>query len=93
MKIPLTIVLTVLAALAGVYVWEKDQQAQAHNLMDGAVLASNVELSLQQLELELKMFRTIQERRELTADELARKEYIEAYRLILLAEQKKKVKV
>ncbi len=91
--IQITTVLAILAALGGFYVWEKSSQAVAHDGMDSRTLASAVELNLQQIELELKMFRTIEERRPLTADEQARKEYIEAFRLILLSEQQKKVKV
>lgn len=53
--------------------------------------AGDIELSLQQIELELKMYRLIMERRALTADEEDRKQYLEDLRTIIVAEQRKAV--
>jgi len=53
--------------------------------------AGEVELSLQQIELELKMFRMIKERRPLPADEEDRKTFLESLREFIVADQRKKV--
>jgi hypothetical protein len=67
-------------------------EAEANDTVLSAVqYAGQVELTLQQINLELKMLRTIQERRALTADEQDRKTYLEALREIIVAEQRKKV--
>jgi hypothetical protein len=87
--------LVIIPLLAGAVVWYEDHRDDAVSDGDNAVqaqsFAGDVELSLQAIELELKMFRVIAERRELTADEEDRKSYLEALREIIVAEQRKKV--
>lgn len=55
------------------------------------LFAGNVELDLQSIQLELKMYRSIKERRVLTDDELDRVEFLKSKRAILIAEQKRQV--
>jgi uncharacterized protein HemX len=94
-KIAIGTALSIITAAAGAGVWYDGTQQAEHEAieteLDQEIHAGGVELSLQQVELELKLLRAIQERRALTADELDRKAYLEAYRLILVAEQKKQV--
>ena len=82
---------SVLGLIGGGYAYEKTLQSGTHQTMDDKRLASDVELDLQRIELELKLFRIIAERRGLTPDEQSRKDYLEAYRLILVGEQSKRV--
>jgi hypothetical protein len=96
---------TLITVIGGAWVffqWYDGNQAKAHDQLrvEAVALAENVdaeqhaadiELSLQQINLELKLLRAIEERRPLSADELDRKEYLEALREILIAEQRKKV--
>ena len=94
-KIALGTVISMLTAGAGAAVWYDGTQQAEHDAiesqLDEEIHAGNVELGLQQIALELKLYRTISERRPLTMDELDRKTYLEALRLILVAEQKKQV--
>lgn len=94
-KIAIGTVISILTASAGAAVWYDGTQQAEHDALeselDKEIHAGNVELSLQQIELELKLYRTISERRLLSLDELDRKAYLEALRLILVAEQKKQV--
>ncbi len=94
-KIAIGTVLGVLTAGASAAVWyDGTQQAEHDQIEQDADVerhAGNVELSLQQINLELKLYRAIKERRDLTLDELDRKEYLEALRLILVAEQQKQI--
>lgn len=71
--------------------WVNEGHAAVESAVTESSFAGRVELSLQQIELELKMLRTIKERRALTADEQDRKDYLEALREIIVAEQRKKV--
>lgn len=82
--------------------WYDGNQAKAHEAIREEAMqnfaevdieqhVADVELSLQQINLELKLLRAIRERRELSADELDRREYLEALREILIAEQRRKV--
>lgn len=75
------------ATLVGGYVFDLDLRASAHDGIEQTMAAGNVELDLQRVELELKLFRTIEERRPLTPDEADRKEYVEQLRRVLLNEQ------
>lgn len=77
--------------VASAVVWYDGRQDEEHNAIVAQHVAGDVELSLQQIELELKLYRTIKERRELTPDEEDRKAYLESLREVLLAEQRKKV--
>lgn len=94
-KISIGALLVIIPLLAGAAIWYEDHRDEAVDEGDFAVqsqsFAGDVELSLQQIELELKMFRVIAERRALTADETDRKAYLEALREIIVAEQRKKV--
>ena len=79
---------TIIPLLAGAVLWYDGLQAHAHKQIEAAVMAGDVELELQRVELELKLLRTIEERRELTPDEEDRKDYLESLREILIAEQR-----
>lgn len=83
--------ITVVPILAGAVLWYDGIQAAAHEEITAQVVAADVELDLQRVELELKLLRSIQERRELTPDELDRLEYLKQLREVLIAEQRKKV--
>lgn len=94
--------ITVIPLLAGAAIWYDSRQDAQHDEITAAATAQDteitqtfaagdVELTLQQIELELKMFRMIMERRPLNADEEDRKTYLEALREIIVAEQRKKV--
>jgi len=83
--------ITVVPILAGAVLWYDGLQASAHEAITAQVMAADVELDLQRVELELKLLRSIQERRELTPDELDRLEYLKQLREVLIAEQRKKV--
>ena len=98
MKVAIPVVLTLIAMLAGGYVWEKGLQANEHKILADAdatlnadIIAGDLELDLQRIELELKMLRNLEERRPLTPDEQDRREYLEALRAILLTAQKKRI--
>ena len=52
------------------------------------MVMGDVELELQRIELELKLYRSIEERRDLTPDEIDREEYLQNLRDILLEEQR-----
>ena len=84
-------VMALLTLIGSGYAYEKSLQKDVHQTMDERTVSTGVELDLQRIDLELKMFRLIEERRVLTPDELARKEYLEAYRLILIQQQKEQI--
>lgn len=94
-KISIGALITIIPLLAGAALWYEQHRDESVAEADVAVqaqsFAGDVELSLQQIELELKMLRGFAERRPLTADELDRKKYLEALREIIVAEQRKKV--
>lgn len=94
-KISLGAIIAIVPLLAGAAIWYDGTQNKAHKEIKTSVtaqsFAGDVELSLQQIELELKMFRMIKERRQLTEDEQDRKAYLEALREIIVAEQRKQV--
>ena len=75
------------STLAGGYAYDLSMRADAHDQIDATVVAGDVELDLQRVELELKLYRTIEERRALTADEADRKRYLEELRRVLLDKQ------
>ena len=98
MKISIAIALTLIAMLAGGYVWEKGLQADEHTILAEAddslnaqIIAGGLESDIQRIELEMKMYRTISERRDLTPDEQDRVGYLKELRIILLTEQKKRL--
>ena len=98
MKISIAIALTFIAMLAGGYVWEKGLQADEHTILAEAddslnaqIIAGGLESDIQRIELEMKMYRTISERRDLTPDEQDRVGYLKELRTILLTEQKKRL--
>jgi hypothetical protein len=82
--------ITVIPVLAGAVLWYDGLQAQAHEEISAQVVAADVELDLQRVELELKLLRTISERRELSEDEKDRLEYLKQLREVLISEQRKK---
>lgn len=82
--------ITVVPVLAGAVLWYDGLQAAQHDTIKAQQVAASVELDLQRVELELKLLRTIEERRQLTSDELDRLEYLKQLREILIAEQRKK---
>jgi hypothetical protein len=83
--------IVVVPMLAGAALWYEGKNDAEHAEIQFAASAGDVELSIQQINLELKLLRTIAERRVLTADELDRKDYLEALREIMVAEQKKRI--
>jgi len=98
MKIPIILMLTVIGLLAGGYAFEKRLQTSQHVLLAAAdtelnakIIEGGLESDIQRIELELKMYRSIAERRELTPDEQDRVAYLKELRTILLAEQRKRV--
>ena len=98
MKISIAIALTLIAMLAGGYVWEKGLQADEHTILAEAddslnarIIVGGLESDIQHIELEMKMYRTISERRDLTPDEQDRVGYLKELRTILLTEQKKRL--
>ncbi len=94
-KVGIGVVISALTAVASGAIWYDGTQQAEHDQIEQTAdverHAGNVELSLQQISLELKLYRAIKERRDLTLDELDRKEYLEALRLILVAEQQKQI--
>ena len=83
--------ITVIPLVAGAALWYDTRIDTQHQEIIAQTQAADVELELQRIELELKMLRNIEERRDLTADELDRKEYLETLREIIIAEQRKQV--
>ncbi len=94
-QISIGALVVIIPMLAGAALWYEGHRDEIVTAGDTVVaqtsFAGEIELSLQQIELELKMFRMIAERRPLTADEEDRKTYLEALREIIVAEQRKKV--
>jgi len=94
-KIGIGVVISGLALLGSGYAWDYNQRDAIHkeieSSLDQEIHAGNIELDLKAIELELKLYRTIEERRPLTPDEQDRRDYLEKLREILLAEQLKKV--
>jgi len=94
-KISIGALIAIVPLIAGAAFWYEGHRDEDVALADMVVqaqsFAGDVELSLQQIELELKMLRGFAERRPLTADEEDRKKYLEALREIIVAEQRKKV--
>ncbi len=80
--------ITVIPLIAGAALWYEGRQDEQHDEIKAAAVAADVELDLQRVNLELKLLRTIEERRPLTDDEQDRKEYLESLREILIAEQR-----
>jgi len=102
MKIQVTLAIALVAGMASVGVWYNSTQSTAHAELRASISAESaeiqtrmamggIELDLKAIALELKLYRTIEERRALTPDEKDRKDYLEALRTVLLAEQLKKV--
>ena len=81
--------ITVIPLVAGAVMWYDGLQAKAHDTITAQQVAANVELDLQRVELELKLLRTIEERRELTPDEQDRLDYLKQLREVLIEQQRK----
>lgn len=82
---------TVVSGAIAFWVWDQGLEAHEHDTIKIQMVAGDVELDLQRVELELKLLRTIEERRALTADEQDRKDYLLSLRIILREQQKQKV--
>jgi hypothetical protein len=80
--------ITVVPMLAGAAIWYDTRSYEQHKEIQIYAAQQDVELELQRIELELKLMRVIEERRELTPDEADRKEYLEALREIIIEEQR-----
>lgn len=80
--------LALVTTAAGAYVYDLGKRAEQHEALTASAVAGDVELELKRVDLELKLLRTIQERRELTADEADRKTYLEDLRKVLIEEQR-----
>ena len=85
------VVATVVSGFVGFWVWDQGLEEHEHEILTQQQVAGDVELDLQRVELELKLLRTIEERRPLTADEQDRKDYLLALRMILREQQNTKV--
>lgn len=90
--------LATLTLLGSLYAYDQGLENAKHKEIAGVIatvtdqmLAADVELDLQRVELELKLLRTLAERRELTSDEADRKAYLLELRRILREQQKNKV--
>jgi hypothetical protein len=81
--------IAILGITGAAYAYDKNERAQIHEELTHDIIAGNIELDLQRVNLELKLLRTIKERRALTADEQDRKQYLIDLRKALLATQKK----
>lgn len=79
----------IIGTLSAGYVFDLNMRASAHDDIEMTVVAGDVELDLQRVELELKLYRTIEERRNLSPDERDRRSYIEQLRRVLLDTQRK----
>ena len=90
-NIALPTVIALLVAVGGAYAYELSRQDDVHKVLVESQVAGDVELDLSRVKLELKLIRTIKERRPLTADELDRRRYLEALRSILLTQQRAKI--
>lgn len=82
--------ITLVPLLAGAALWYDNIKNEQHEAIVMTAQSGYVELDLQRVELELKLLRTISERRELTEDEKDRLEYLKQLREVLLTEQRKK---
>ena len=90
--------LATLTLLGGLYAYDQGLENEKHEeiaisiqAVTAQMIAGDVELDLQRVELELKLLRTLEERRELTSDEEDRKQYLLELRKILREQQKNKV--
>lgn len=80
----------ILGFAGGAYAWDQAEREKAHAAIISEMIAGNIELDLQRVNLELKLLRTIQERRALTEDEADRKSYLIDLRKVLLTKQRSK---
>lgn len=90
--------LAILTILGSLYVYDQGLEAKEHADIQATIaqvtqqmIAGDVELDLQRVELELKLLRTLEERRDLTSDEEDRKHYLLELRRILREQQTQKV--
>jgi len=90
-KVTIGTVIAGLGLVGAGYAYDVDIRGEQHEIIASNAHVSSVELNLQIVQAELKMYRSIQERRELSSDELARVEFLKTKLLILLAEQAKQV--
>lgn len=94
--------ITIIPLMAAASIWYDGRRDEQHGAIVAQVEESrefaasesyrkSVDLELQGINLELKVLRSISERRELTADELDRLEYLKELREILLEAQREQV--
>lgn len=74
----------VLGLGGGFYTWDLNQRQAVYESLSAAQVAGDVELELARVNLELKLLRDIEERRQLTPDEEDRRTYLLALREKLL---------
>jgi len=86
----ITTVCVFLGLMGGAYAYDQNQREKQHAAIISEMIAGNIELDLQRVELELKLLRTIRERRALTEDEADRKRYLIDLRKVLLTKQRAK---
>jgi hypothetical protein len=101
LKLDVAVIGTGLAALTllgSLYAYDQSLENAEHQEIQQTIatvtaqmIAGDVELDLQRVELELKLLRTLEERRELTSDEEDRKHYLLELRRILREQQTNKV--
>lgn len=81
-------VVAVLGLGGGFYTWDLSQREAVYERLSAQQVAGDVELELARVNLELKLLRDIEERRQLTADEEDRQAYLLALREKLLEWQR-----
>ncbi len=90
-KISISVVVALLTMFGGAYAWDSSQRQQTHEDMRTHVAMADIELDLRRIDLELKLLRTIEERRALTPDEQDRKNYLLTLRGILREKQQREI--
>jgi len=90
-KLSIATIISLLTLIGGAYAWDFSQRQQTHQDMSTHVAMADIELDLQRINLELKLLRTIRERRPLTPDEDDRLNYLIQLRGILREKQQREV--
>ena len=90
-KVAISTVISLVTLIGGGYAWELSRQETVVQEVTQQMVMGDVELDLKRVELELKLLRTIKERRPLTEDEKDRYEYLKSLRTILKEKQKKSI--
>lgn len=90
-KVSIAVVISGLTLLGAAYSWDLDRESKVHDGIRLDMVMGDVELDLQRVNLELKMLRTIKERRPLTNDEQDREDYLKKLRMMLIERQSQHV--